>query len=65
VVWHVDEIDEVGEIIANLKAGQHREVLIGGGGISLDEGASPEDITATITDRCATSAVWFGAPSSS
>jgi hypothetical protein len=65
VVWHVDEIDEVGEIIADLKAGQQREVLVGGGGISLDEGASPEAIPATIVEHCPTSAVWFGAPDSS
>ena len=65
VVWHVDEMVGVGEIIANLKAGQHREVLIGGGGIGLDEGASPEAIPAAINEHCPTSAVWFGAPNSS
>ena len=65
VVWHVDEMVEVGEIIADLKAGQQREVLIGGGGISLDEGASPEEIPTIIIEHCPTSAVWFGAPNSS
>ena len=62
VVWHVDRIDEATEAIAAVKAGESPQLLIGGGGISLDEGDRPDQIPAVITDRCPTSAVWFGAP---
>jgi hypothetical protein len=65
VVWHVDQLEQATQIIADLKAGRQREMLIGGGGISLDEGASPEEIPAIITEHCPTSAVWYGAPTSS
>ena len=62
VVWHVDRIDEAAEAISAVKAGESPALLIGGGGISVDEGARPEQIPIVITDQCPTSAVWFGAP---
>ena len=62
VVWHVNRIDEAAQTIAAVRAGESPQLLIGGGGISLDEGASPDQIPAVITDRCPTSTVWFGAP---
>ena len=62
VVWHVDRIDEATEAIAAVKAGESPQLLIGGGGISVDEGARPDEFPTVITDRCPTSAVWFGAP---
>ena len=62
VVWHVDRIDEATEAIAAVKAGESTQLLIGGGGISVDEGDRPDQIPTVITDRCPTSAVWFGAP---
>ncbi len=62
VVWHVDRIDEAAEAISAVKAGESPELLIGGGGISVDEGARPDQIPTVITDQCPTSAVWFGAP---
>ncbi len=62
VVWHVDRLDEADEAVAAAKAGESPQLLIGGGGISLDEGATPDQIPSTITDLCPTSAVWFGAP---
>ena len=62
VVWSVDRINEATEAIAAVKAGESPQLLIGGGGISLDEGARPDQIPAVITGRCPTSAVWFGAP---
>ncbi|MFQ5948588.1 MAG: hypothetical protein ACE5KX_06995 [Acidimicrobiia bacterium] len=62
VVWHVDRIDEAAKAIEAVKAGESPQLLIGGGGISLDEGARPDQIPTAITDRCPTSAVWFGAP---
>ena len=62
VVWHFDRIDEAAEAIAAAKAGESPQLLIGGGGISVDEGATPDQIPTIITDLCPTSAVWFGAP---
>ena len=62
VVWHVDRIDEATEVIAAVNAGESPQLLIGGGGISVDEGARPDHFPTVITDQCPTSAVWFGAP---
>ena len=62
VVWHFDCTDDAAEAIAAAKAGESPQLLIGGGGISLDEGATPDQIPTIITDLCPTSAVWFGAP---
>lgn len=62
VVWHVDRIGDATDVIAAAKAGESPELLIGGGGISLDEGARPDQIPSVITDLCPASAVWFGAP---
>ena len=62
VVWHFDRIDEAAEAIAAAKAGENPQLLIGGGGISVDEGATPDQIPTIITDLCQASAVWFGAP---
>lgn len=62
VVWHADRIEEAEEAVAAAKRGERPQLLIGGGGISLDEGAAPDDIPAVITERCPASAVWFGGP---
>ena len=55
VVWYVDRIEEAAAAIAAVKAGESPLLLIGGG---------PErsQIPSIITDRCPTSAVWYGAP---
>ena len=62
VVWHVDRIDEAAEAISAVKAGESPQLLIGGGGMSVDEGTRPDQFPTVITDQCPTSAVWFGAP---
>ena len=62
VVWHVDRIEEAKAAIAAAKAGESPQLLIGGGGLSIDEGAEASQIPSIITDRCPTSAVWYGAP---
>ena len=62
VVWHFDRIDEADEAIAAVRAGESPQLLIGGGGISVDEGTPPDEIPTVISDRCPTSTVWFGAP---
>lgn len=62
VVWHIDGIDVAADAIAAVRAGENPRLLVGGGGISVDEGAGPDQIPTIITDLCQTSAVWFGAP---
>ena len=61
VVWHVDRIDDATQAIAAIKAGDTPQLLVGGGGISIDEDASPDLIPAVINERCPTRAVWYGA----
>jgi hypothetical protein len=62
VVWPTDRLDEVTAIIAAVNSGEEPDLLIGEGGISVAEGASPTDLPPVITDLCPTSVVWFGAP---
>ncbi len=62
VVWHADRFHEAAAAIAAIRSGENPEVLIPGGGISLKEGTSPEELPTVITDRCPASTVWFGAP---
>ena len=62
VVWHLDGIDVAADAIAAVRAGENPRLLVGGGGISVDERAGPDQIPTIITDLCPTSAVWFGAP---
>ena len=58
VVWHVDSIDQAEATITAVQAGEQPMLSIGGGGASLEEGAT--SLPAEITDRCPTSTVWFG-----
>ncbi len=62
VVWHADRLAEAAAAIASIRAGESPELLIAGGGISIEEGASTEEFPAVITDRCPASTVWLGAP---
>ena len=62
VVWHTDAFEDAAAAIAAAKAGASRQYLIGGGGLSVTEGADPMQIPEVISDRCSTEAVWFGAP---
>lgn len=62
VVWHVDRIDQAAGAIAGVKAGKSSQLLIGGGGMSIEEGTRPDQFPTVITERCPTSAVWFNAP---
>lgn len=62
VVWRTDQIDQAAQAIADVQAGEQPDLRIGGGGISIDEGAAPEDIPSVITERCPTTTVWYGNP---
>ena len=62
VIWHTDRLDPAARAIAAVKYGEQPDLLISGGGISVNEGASPADLPVVITDLCPTSVVWFGAP---
>jgi hypothetical protein len=60
VVWAGNRLEEASSVVDAIKSGGRPELLIGGGGISTREGASPEDLPAVITDLCPTQVVWFG-----
>lgn len=60
VVWHESQIGQAEDLIRDIKAGERPEVLLGGGGISLDEGDTP--IPSVITDLCPTRVVWYSSP---
>lgn len=60
VIWDKSQIDQAEELIAEIKAGGQPEVLLGGGGISLDEGDTP--IPSVIAELCPTRAVWYSSP---
>ena len=62
VVWHADRIDQAAGAIAAVRAGKSPLLLIGGGGMSIEEGTRPDQFPTVITERCPTSAVWFNAP---
>ena len=62
VVWPVERFDEAAALIAAVKGGETPQVKIGGGGIGLEESATPNQIPTFITDLCPTSVVWYGAP---
>lgn len=61
VVFHETMVQDGIELIGALRNGDELTVTIPGGGISLAEGASVEDIPQVIADRCETDTVWFGA----
>ncbi|MFQ5555168.1 MAG: hypothetical protein ACE5GC_07360, partial [Acidimicrobiia bacterium] len=62
VVWHADSFGEARDAVAAALAGEPEPLLIGGGGFSLEEGATIEWIPDVVSSRCEASAVWFGAP---
>ena len=62
VVWHTETFEDATAAIAAAKAGESAQLLIGGGGLSVSEGADPKQIPDVISDRCPTEAIWFGAP---
>ncbi len=62
VVWHADRMGDAAAAVAAANAGADPPLLIGGGGVSLDEGGDATQIPAVITQRCRTTAVWFGSP---
>lgn len=60
VVWHESQIGQAEGLITDINARERPEVLLGGGGISLDEGDTP--IPSVITDLCPTRVVWYSSP---
>ncbi len=62
VVWDSGSMDEAAAAIAAVRAGESPQLLIGGGGLSIDEGTDPSQFPDVITERCGTRAVWFASP---
>lgn len=59
VVWYEDALPAAQELVDLIQSGETVSVLVGGGGISLDEGGGP--LPTIITDRCSVTTVWYGA----
>ena len=62
VIWHESDAEYAEQLVADTRAGTAPNVKVPGGGISIDEGASPVQIPKTVRDRCPTNAVWFAGP---
>lgn len=62
VVWHASQLERAKDLVDRIHGGDHPEVELGGGGFSVDEGASVDQFPTEIAERCDTIGVWFGAP---
>ena len=51
IVWHRNHLDTVEEIIGRVDKGETVELLVGGGGSSLDEGATVDDFPDTVREH--------------
>jgi hypothetical protein len=60
VVWHEDRAADAEAAVDAALSGETPTVMLGGGGIRLDEGDTP--IPKAISERCATRKVWFASP---
>jgi hypothetical protein len=59
VVWHDHHLPALRDVIASVQLGEAPRLELGGGGVSLDEGAAIEDIPAGVREHCAPSGVWY------
>ena len=59
VVWHTNHLDTVEEIIGWVDKGETVELLVGGGGSGLDEGATVDDFPDTVREHCSPTAMWY------
>lgn len=61
VVWYEHQLATVEEALEQLEQGETISLQVGGGGISLDEGASQEDFPEAVLEHCSPSGVWWAA----
>ena len=61
VIWPSDQIDQAEHVVSGVLAGDVRSVTVSGGGLSLDEGATPDQLPGAVVTQCAADAVWFAA----
>ena len=61
VVWHETQRELAGEVIEDVMAGIATPLSIGGGGVSISEGADLASFPSIITDRCPTDTIWYAA----
>jgi len=62
VIWHPKRLSDVEAAIAAVQAGGSLELRTGGGGFSLDEGSTADEIPTVIAERCSTTGWWYGSP---
>lgn len=59
VVWWTDQLPDVEEIVAALASGATVDVQLGGGGFTVDEGASLDDFPDAVRSRCTAAGLWY------
>ena len=59
VVWYAHHLDTVEEIIGRIDKGETVELLVGGGGLSLDEGSTMDDFPDSVREHCSPTAIWY------
>lgn len=61
VVWWPTQLVEVEEAVEAVEEGATVSLRVGGSGLSLDEGATTDDIPEVVRDRCGSGVreVWF------
>jgi hypothetical protein len=59
VIWYEDQLATVEEALERVGQGESVSLRFGGGGSSLDEGASLEELPAEIYERCDPRGVWW------
>ena len=59
VIWHEDQLATVEDALQRVDQGETVSLSFGGGGSSLDEGASLEDFPDAILEHCDPRGVWW------
>ncbi len=62
VIWHQEHLETVEEVLDRLDQGESVWLQVGGGGQSLDEGATTADFPAEVLEHCDPNAVWHSSP---
>lgn len=59
VVWWPEQLDQVEEFVLAVEAGAAPELQVGGGGSSLEEGATLEDFPDVVLEHCTPTVLWW------
>jgi len=62
VVWNETQLPAIQQVIDAVASGATPTVTVGGGGLSIAEGATLDDFPPAIVSRCSPTVVWFASP---